>query len=427
MPSQAPSEAPSADTVGSITPDMPEFREHLAHRGVYDADLQNDPNNIPDNWDDLKKIVNESRDSPEPDDQQHAQFKLKVRTANNESGLIAILSPRFLKAAWAAEDNIEWQHDQQWTRHVPLRRVMSPRLADPKPDQSFGWRLEKFDGLLDANVSAILSIPVSRKKRLSFASPCADLYWPVATVEGKGAAGQLRQAHLQNLNNASIMLNNLFELKKRVDPDSIPSKRAMVVTVELTAETAQLNCHWACRNATSGQLNFWGKTPGSWGLHSPKRQDFIEARRCILNCIEWVRKTTLAEIVGDLGKLRQAPNRLVLQTPPASESSQAKEQQQSEKGRVTTDNVRLLLDKPQTPSPVVVELLDSIQTAQQPHINLQHPGGENKHQACKPMCRAHHDEEILHHYSPHLYRPLKHPRAHEAKQEGDQCCFRDLA
>lgn len=145
---------------------------------------------------------------------------------------------------------------------------MEPKLPAPKPDQAIGWTSKLFDKFDARALSIDISSTGPRAVR-SFAAPGENMHWPVFTVEGKGAAGQLRKAQRQNLYNAAIMINNLLELKKMVTSKDSPFGRALVMSMELTAEVVQLNCHWAIRSA-EGDIIFYGKTLGSWSLHCPR-------------------------------------------------------------------------------------------------------------------------------------------------------------
>jgi hypothetical protein len=93
---------------------------------------------------------------------------------------------------------------------------MTLKLPPPKSDQAIGWTPKMFDKF-DAGVLLTSAPPLGQKSARSFASPNDNLHWPVFTVEGKGAVGQLRKARRQNLHNGSIMVNNFLELKKKVN------------------------------------------------------------------------------------------------------------------------------------------------------------------------------------------------------------------
>ncbi len=123
------------------------------------------------------------------------------------------------------------------------------------------------------------------RARGSNASPSDNLHWPVFTVEEKGAAGQLRKARRQNLHNASVMINNFFELKKRTGSPELSFGQAIVITMELTAEVAQLNCHWPSRSI-NGDVIYHRRALESWSLYSPRLATYREARRSISNAVD---------------------------------------------------------------------------------------------------------------------------------------------
>lgn len=78
--------------------------------------------------------------------------------------------------------------------------------------------------------------------RRAYSAPNGDMYWPMITIKGKSARGQVHKARLQNLHNASIMVNNILELKKNVSKKIKGNELeafygwALVFTMELTTE-----------------------------------------------------------------------------------------------------------------------------------------------------------------------------------------------
>lgn len=245
-------------TPSTITPDLPAFEQELRRRKIFDADSEEMSDEYPSNWEEIQSVLGQDRDSPEPTPAEHQGFRRRVVNTGNEAAVMASVSPKLLKDKWNDEPGVAWQHDQPWTKCVPLQPHIAPRLPPPKPDQAIGWTSKAFDDFYTG--ASLTVIPTNgRKTPKSFASPSDNLHWPVFTVEGKGAAGQLRKARRQNLHNASIMMNNFFELRKRTESHELPFGRAMVMTMELTAEVVQLNCHWA-------KVYTWG--------HNLLREDF---------------------------------------------------------------------------------------------------------------------------------------------------------
>lgn len=301
MESAADAELRTSKSDFSIGPDMPKFRDHLRYRGVRCAEEEDDDDlEFPENWDELQMIKRIARESPEPTPEEHKEYQRTARSVTNEPGVMARMLPKILKSRWEEERHLACGYDKQWVQHIPLPGEGSMRLTDPKPDQAFGWQTNAFE--MDALMDEALTIRLGGKKLGSYASPCDSLYWPVATVEGKGATGTLSKARLQNLHNSSIMLNNQHALCTRAQRTSFPYMRVMAVTVIVTADTAELSCHWIAK-APDKSLIFWARQIGAWPLASKERDVYIEMRRTIRNCVEWVRGQTLLSIRQDLEAL----------------------------------------------------------------------------------------------------------------------------
>lgn len=175
---------------------------------------------------------------------------------------------KFFKESWFDEQTIARQKGQAWNRCIPLHPKLLPKLSPPKPDTAIGWSTESFENSLDADFFSENG-PTSTKPGDSYATPSEEMCWPVVTIEGKGARGQICKARLQNLHNASIMVNNILELKIRVREKTKGNDledfygRALVFTVELTTELIQINCHWAVKGK-DGQTSYYGRTLDSW-------------------------------------------------------------------------------------------------------------------------------------------------------------------
>ncbi len=304
-------------TPSTITPDFPAFEQELRRRKIFDADTEEMSDEYPNNWEEIQRVLGQDRDSPEPTPTEHRGFRRRVVNTGNEAAVMASVSPKLLRDKWNDEPGVAWQHDQPWTKCVPLHPHLTPRLPPPKPDQAIGWTSKTFEKFYAG--TSLTIIPRNGQKTLkSFASPSDNLHWPVFTVEGKGAAGQLRKARRQNLHNASVMINNFFELKKRTGSPELSFGQAIVITMELTAEVAQLNCHWPSRSI-NGDVIYYGRTLESWSLHSPRLATYREARRSISNAVEWARRTAYARILHDLSTLENLSKSSIIHTPPYSQ------------------------------------------------------------------------------------------------------------
>ncbi len=305
-----------ASTPSTVTPDLTAFEQELRRRKIFDADAEEMLDEYPDNWKDILRILQDDRASPEPGATQHKGFRRRVINTGNEAAIMASVCPKFLKERWYDEPGVAWQHDQPWNKCVPLNPEMTPKLSPPKPDQAIGWTSKMFSQL---NAGALFTVtsPSGRRKSRSFAAPSENLVWPVFTVEGKGAAGQLRKARRQNMHNGSIMVNNLLELKKKAQAGKVPFGQAIAMSMELTAEVVQLNCHWA--TLTKNEIHYWIRTCGSWSLHCPRLATYQDSTRCISNGVEWIRRSMYDEIMTDLSALEELCCPPTIQTPPDSQ------------------------------------------------------------------------------------------------------------
>ena len=305
------SDAASQVSDSTITPDLYCFEDELSRRNVLDASSQDE---YPDDWEEVNAVLRQDRASPEPTVQEHRAFYRRVSRTTNEASIMASVGRKLLKDEWNDELNISWQHDQAWNRSVLLHPSLRPRLPSPKPDQAIGWSPKAFS---QYNAIKRLTLPSAggRRTHKSYAAPSDGLHWPVFTVEGKGAAGELRKARQQNLHNAAIMVSNRLKLKAMNGTTEGFLGRVGAVTMELTAEVVQLNCHWA-RNV-DGHIVFYGRILNSWSLYSPFPEVYAEAKRSIANTVDWMKQTTYREISRDLSVLedKALPP---LRTPPSS-------------------------------------------------------------------------------------------------------------
>ena len=215
----------------TITPDLPTFEDELCRRNVIDASAADE---YPDDWEEVNAALRRNRASPDPTAQQHRAFQRRVANTSNEPSIMASVTPKLLKDEWNDEPNISWQHDQAWNRSVMLYPRMVPKIPPPKPDQAIGWSPRAFIQYNAIKQLTVLS-PGGRRAKKSYASPCDSLRWPVFTVEGKGAAGELRKARRQNLHNAAIMVNNRLSLKEKIGSSESFLGRIGAITMELTA------------------------------------------------------------------------------------------------------------------------------------------------------------------------------------------------
>jgi len=92
----------------------------------------------------------------------------------------------------------------------------------------------------------------------------------------------MRVAHLQNLHSASIMLNNQHELCLKAGRAEFPYHQVMARTIDITAETLGLNCHWIAKDE-SGDLLFYARASESFSLLSITDKAYVESLAAVRN------------------------------------------------------------------------------------------------------------------------------------------------
>ena len=123
--------------------------------------------------------------------------------------------------------------------------------------------------------------------------------WPFFTVEAKGEEDSIREARLQNLHNAAVMLSNLYALKQKCKREETFFDKVHVMGIEFFGVSFSLSCYRATRSET-GQVKYLGKTLDTWCLLTSPGTHCKEARSCIRNAIEGLRSETQEWIHSDL-------------------------------------------------------------------------------------------------------------------------------
>lgn len=208
---------------------------------------------------------------------------------------------KLLKDKWNDEFDVAWQHNQSWIKCVSLHSHIASRLSSFKSNQAIDWISKIFDNFY-TNASLTVILTNDQKTSKSFASSSDNLHWLIFIVEKKDVTGQLRKIRRQNLHNAFVMMNNFFELRKRIKSHEMFFERVMIMTMKLTAEIVQLNCHWASRS-THKNMIYYERTLESWSLHSSWLITYREVRWSIFNVVKWIRRTAYAIIIHDLSTL----------------------------------------------------------------------------------------------------------------------------
>lgn len=319
MASHATSSQPIKDAEGNITPYHPNYKNFLNERDIWDAK----DDQLPNNMSELLEVMGASRESPGPSLTKHKEYIRNMQNSSNEAVANFLQYTYFVKAAWIEDGCSTVQQDHAWNRFVPLYPEKLPRLASPKPDMAYAWEADATNSVFALQK---LTKSILKQKKLdqgssegkaksdsaqtksdkptyevrSWAAPngLPAFTWPVFTIEGKGDAGKLKIAHLQNMNNGSVMVNNILELKRRVGSDGDFYDRAMILTLDATPESLQLHCHWVSRVA-DGRVKFFMGELADWRPRNKKADQFLEAYRSITNAVEYIRKLALEELKRD--------------------------------------------------------------------------------------------------------------------------------
>ena len=273
---------------GSINASDPEYHNALQDRDIYFAD-DKDP---PPNFYDLRGATLLPKESPGPDDIEAENSRAYLTDANESASVKEFLSQLVPLMSMQLDKETACAKDQLWRRDIALHPDLKPTLTTPKPDVMIGWKPEVFRS----------RFPRVYKYLQAFISPIAgykSVAWPIFTIEAQGDRGSMRVARLRNLHNAAVMLSNLFELKRKCGDEEAFFNKVHVIGVELTAESVQLSCYWACRN-DAGDIEYFGKRVQCWSLLDQTGDSLRQARCGIRNAFSWILLRTLGWIVSDM-------------------------------------------------------------------------------------------------------------------------------
>lgn len=261
------SEAQSGPSLNAYDP---EYRDALENRDISFADSKDTPPDFHELWEAMLK----PRESPGAEDIKAKTFRAEAESASVQDILPQLMPLNSLRS----EKDTAFVKNQLWRRDIALQSEIKPTLTTPKPDVTIGWKPAVFKSRYEKAYKALQA----------FISPIAgfkNVAWPVFTIEAKGNKGSLRVARLQNLHNGAAMLSNLFELKRKCGNEEAFFNKVHVIRVELTAESVQLSCYWACRNDI-GVVQYFGKRLQCWSLFDETGDSLRNARRGIRNVFE---------------------------------------------------------------------------------------------------------------------------------------------
>lgn len=228
------------------------------------------------------------------------------------------------------------------------------RLAVPKPDQAIGISSESLTCYNAREHLGHVCTPVAAD---------SDLLFPFFTAECKGDQGRLKVSRMQNGHNAAVMLHNMRRLHCAASNDAFGVKEELVdpfvddeeynstaqtedmrnhvdkddehdtperdtfynhihaVTLSLSTESIELCYHWAspsehtakkqkCADSpiyNNTDINVCSRPLNTWSLSSESHNDYVMARRCVRNALDWCRNRTAGWVRC---KMRQLEDRL---------------------------------------------------------------------------------------------------------------------
>lgn len=295
---------------GKLTSSSTRYDTQLRMRYIYDADKNHHISGLS-NMQELRNLLSQERSSPELMSEMHMELRTILMNAATEDAVMVVLKQHLLKEEWKYQPHGSILENAPWNQHVPITPELSPQLSDPRPDMAYGWKEQAFQGL--SSSGALDEVYIDQGKRetqtryqdelRSYQAPSSRLFWPVVTIEGKGPRGTLDEAHLQNAYNAAVMLNNIFQLKRKAHRP-LPYDQALVFTVNLVYYNIELTCHWVSAGE-DGQDVFLGKVLRCWTMRDDTAAQWNLARMGIRNCIEWARNKALPDIRSDLAAVRE--------------------------------------------------------------------------------------------------------------------------
>ena len=277
------------------------------------------------------------RESPEPDDIEAKNFRAQLTDANSESASLREILPRIVPLEpMQLEDYTACIKEQLWRRDIGVQPDVKPTLTAPKPHVTIGWKPEVFKSRFK---KAYKSLRASISPVVGY----RNVAWPILTIEIGGDGGSLGVVGLRNLHNGTVMLSNLFELKQQCGDEAAFYDKVHVIGVELTAESVQFSCYWACGNDI-GDVEYYGKRGQCWSLFDETRDSLRDTRRGTYNRVDWIRPRTLEWIVSDMAALEimneQILRAQITPAPILASPNGVNKRRRSEDGTITSQSSR---------------------------------------------------------------------------------------
>ena len=306
----------------------PGYEDALQEHDIFFADNKDPPPDFHELW----EAILQSRESPGPDHMEAETFRAELNEAKNGSASVRDILPQLVPlSSLRVGKDTAFVKDQLWRRDIALQPELQPTLATPKPHVTIGWKPAVFKSRYKK----------AYKSLEAFISPIAGfkcVAWPIFTIAASGEGGSMRVAMLQNLHNGAVMLSNLFELKRKCRNEEAFFNKVHVIGVELTAESVQLSCYWACRNDI-GIVEYFGKSLQCWSLFDVTGESLRNARRGIRNVVEWIKPRTFEWIQSDTAAF-EIENEQILQSQIAPDRTLASQYGVNKRRRTKFSNAK---------------------------------------------------------------------------------------
>ena len=270
----------------------PRYESCLRDRGIF---VEKNGAPKPGNLDDIHRMLNTRRESPEPTDYVAESFRQIARKCGNEGGAMQALVTELiglkLSKYWkSTEDALPV--NQQWSRKTSLEGGLNSAISPPQPDQAFGFTEDLFPY---RHAKAHLDTAML---------PNAFVVWPYMTLETKGTVSSVDVFNLQNANNAAVMLHNMLQLKRALKKEDEFLGKIQVMSFNITPIVISLSGHWAIRNS-AGKLEYHSVCLGDESTRELSGASYKKSYQKIMNAMEYMRRKTLNWVKEDMMALEK--------------------------------------------------------------------------------------------------------------------------
>ena len=275
-----PSSTAATSTTNKVNPGL-----HLDQLSIVEA-----LDEVPENLDELRSLLDSRRQSPGPDERQYSRFQKMQRMSSDRHDRGGSSASMFTKENGIISHVVSQQHlDEYDTVSYVMRTLWKIPHSDSKPLCLGGGDNEQ--GSLTPPSTPLITLPILvrapnpgftlgfHRKHFpvravgyldEFARPVMnidDLVFPIFCAEsmtdeddnitGKSSAeggfgSPVRTIAVRSRNNGAVMVRNLLRLYAELDRQDDFYGRAVVFTVDVSELTFRLVCHWASRRSTGG-------------------------------------------------------------------------------------------------------------------------------------------------------------------------------